>query len=65
MNNLGYHVLRAQFLYDFIIFGTKMFVRELPIKKNTYTLFLYEASETKDSENCPNLYKNRENDGFS
>ena len=42
-----------------------MFVRELPIKKNTYTLFLYEASETKDSENCPNLYKNRENYGFS
>ena len=57
MNNLSYHVSRAQFLYDFQIFGTKMFVRALPIQKYTYISFLDRVSKTKDSEKCPNLKK--------
>ena len=64
MNNLSYHVSRAQFLYDFQIFGTKMFVRALPFQKYTYISFLDGVSETKDSEKGPNLNK-RENYGFS
>ena len=55
MNNLRYPVSRAQFLYDFQIFGTKMLLRALPIQKYVYISFLDGVSETNDSEKCPNL----------
>ena len=56
MDNLRYHISRAQFLYNIQIFGTKMFVRALSIQKYVYIFFLDGDSETSDSENVQ-IYK--------
>ena len=56
MDNLRYHVSRAQFLYNIQIFGTKMFVRALSIQKYVCIFFLDGVSEAKDSDN-PQIYK--------
>ena len=55
MNNLSYHVSKAQFLYDFQIFGTKIFVRALSIQIYMYISFLIGVRKTRGSEKYPNL----------
>ena len=57
MNNLRYNVSRAQFLYHFQIFGTKMFVKASLIQKKVF-YFWIELVRLKIWK-CAQIYKEK------